>query len=69
MAVSREIRDSFCSTHVIDWDQPFVFVSLEKKVSHMVIEISVDIKGNVTEAHPCNLYYMDREECLALQIS
>jgi GNAT superfamily N-acetyltransferase len=64
--VLARVKDAFANSGLIDWRKPYSFPEIDRSVSPMLFEISVYIKGNVTEFTPCYLYYFDREEARRL---
>ncbi|ODM96263.1 hypothetical protein Ocin01_10419 [Orchesella cincta] len=68
--IPLEVKECFSSSNLVNWDGRVLFAALEKRgFPTMILRNAGNVKGNITEIHPCILYYIERENALKIEIS
>lgn len=63
------IKDAFANSQLINWNERHDFPCIDRKISPMIWEISVGIKGNSVRTMPTKVYVMSPEKATKLEIT
>lgn len=58
------LREALILTKTIDWDEAYLFTSIDRAVTPLIVEISTSVKKNSVQVNPNYQYGFDANEAL-----
>lgn len=66
--VTDEIKQKFVSTKKIDWRGAHLFTATDRRISHMIFDISTSIYRNSVIFNPNYNYYISSEKAVEFEL-